>query len=126
MTRAAPLLLWFNALAFLAFGLAFFLNPVGMIGGLDISLPTLRAEIEIRAFYGGLEIGFAAFLALAAGRASWRQPALVASALVLGATAATRIGGQLCGEFIPTHAWLAALELSGALISGAVASRLKS
>jgi hypothetical protein len=124
MARTASLVLWLISLTFLGFGLAFLLNPSGMTEGLDIALPTLRAEIEIRAFYGGLEIGFAVFLALAAGRPTWRQPALVATTLVLGGTAATRVVGQLLGGYFPMHAAYAALELSGAALSAWVASRL--
>ena len=124
MTRAASIILWLDALAFLGFGLAFLLNPTGMMEGLDIAVPTVRAEIEIRAFYGGLELGFAAFLALAAMRPTWREPGLAASALLLAGTAFTRIGGQLAGGFDATHAALAALELSGAILSGVVAWRL--
>lgn len=111
-----------NALAFLGFGLAFLLNPSGMTEGLDIALPTARADIEIRAFYGGLELGFAAFLGLSALKRDWRRPALVCVALVLAATGGTRIAGMaIASEFVGTHAWLAALELSGAALSALAA-----
>ena len=122
MKKLAVPVLAINALAFLGFGLAFLLNPAGMIEGLDISLPTNRADIEIRAFYGGLELGFAAFLGLAALKRDWRRPALVCAALVLGATGGTRIGAMaMAGTAIGTHVWLAAFELGGAVVSAVAA-----
>ncbi len=120
--RARAAVLAFDGLAFLGFGLAFLLFPAGMTEGLDITLPTARADIEIRAFYGGLELGFGAFLLLAARRNDWHVPALVGAAMLLGGAGATRVVGQLvAGELVQPHAWLAALELSGAALSAFVA-----
>ncbi|MFT6400156.1 MAG: hypothetical protein ACJAYU_004926 [Bradymonadia bacterium] len=123
-TKLRAAVLSFNGLAFLGFGLAFLLWPSAMTADLDITLPTARADIEIRAFYGGLELGFGAFLLLAARRHSWQVPALVGAAMLLGGAGTTRVVGQLLeGQLVQPHAWLAALELSGAALSAVVARR---
>jgi len=46
---------------------------------------------ELRAMYGGMELGFGVFFAMAARRPEWRRPALTAVACAVGALGVTRI-----------------------------------
>ena len=69
------------------------LAPVGISG-------TTAGLIELRAFYGGLELGLAAFLFACAAKPAWREPGLWSVALVNGGIAAARLLGiGLTGEF---------------------------
>ena len=78
MTTLTRVTLWLAAALFLAFGLAILIQPELLSGmGLPVQ-PVWRTEL--RAFYGGLEIGLAAFLILCARRPAWALPGLVAAA----------------------------------------------
>lgn len=53
----AMIYLGYVVLMLLGFGLAFLLSPARMAGLVDIQAPTSSALSDIRALYGGLEIG---------------------------------------------------------------------
>jgi hypothetical protein len=78
-----------TAAAFTGFGAWLLLRPQAL-GRVDVQLPTARARAEIRAFYGGLEIGLGLFFAAAAARPAWHRPALVVQAASLGGAAIGR------------------------------------
>lgn len=54
--------LWLSALVFAAFGVLFALDPAGWGAKVDLGVATPTARTEIRAMYGGLELGIAVFL----------------------------------------------------------------
>lgn len=86
-------------LGFLGFGLAIVAAPAAVLGGVGIS-GTPAGLVELRAFYGGLELGLAAFLLACAAHPGWREPGLWSVALVNGGIAAARLLGiALSGEF---------------------------
>jgi hypothetical protein len=86
-------------LGFLGFGLAIVAAPEAVLAPVGIS-GTTAGLIELRAFYGGLELGLAAFLFACAARPAWREPGLWSVALVNGGIAAARLLGiGLTGEF---------------------------
>jgi len=105
------------ALAFAGFGVALLVRPA-LIGTLGIELTSPTAVTEIRAFYGGLELGLALFFALASTREAWLRPALFAQAAVLGGIALARlIGVAIDGGAAPLILLFAALEGAGALVA---------
>jgi hypothetical protein len=110
-----------GASAFTGFGIACLVRPRKMLRRLDIRPQSSRGTTELRAMYGGLELGLGAFLAAAAGNARWSRPALVAQTLGLGSLAASRFVGILVdrprGNLMKG---LFAAEVSGAAL-GAVA-----
>ena len=107
-----------TALAFLAFGAAFALQPGPMAGLIDIALPTATARADFMATYGGFELGFGAFLLLCLRRPSWLEAGLWAGALALAGFAAVRLLGVLSGGPVRTPIWVAlALEVTGALLN---------
>lgn len=59
----------------------------------DVRARSAQGTTELRAMYGGLEIGLGAFFAVAAAKREWRRPALWAQTLGLGALAASRLFG---------------------------------
>lgn len=83
------------AAGFAGFGVACLIRPKGMLEAVDIRARSARGATELRAMYGGLEVGLGAFFATAAAKPEWTRPALLAQTLGLGALAASRLGGIL-------------------------------
>ena len=76
MHRFPVIVLVLAALGFLGFGLWLVVDPVGGLAGVDIAGSTPAGVIELRAFYGGLEVGLGLFLLACAARPGWRVPGL--------------------------------------------------
>ncbi len=88
-------LLWGLGLLLAAFGLLALFQPTSMMSPVGLQAPSPQALTEIRAAYGGLQIGLGSFLlwsALDGGR--W-PAALLAYALALGAVGDCRAVGLL-------------------------------
>lgn len=72
------------AIAFAAFGLILFIAP-GILKSVGIAiLENGPGAVELRAFYGGIELGLAAFFAVAARRPAWVKTALTGLVFALG------------------------------------------
>jgi hypothetical protein len=54
--------LWLGGLCFVGFGLASLIDPIGLLGSAGVVLSGDVAATEVRAFYGGLELGLGALL----------------------------------------------------------------
>ena len=93
--KLARMVLWFAAIGFLGFGIAFTLWPLPMARLIEIPLPTSTARIDFAATYGGFEIGFGVFLAACARRTEWLAPGLWATASALAGFAAIRLYGLI-------------------------------
>ena len=121
----ARLSLGLTALAFAVFGSLFLVSPTTLVRiGVLLTLP--NAVAEIRAFYGGLELGIAAFFVLAFQRPAWYVPALMLQALALGATAVARIVGIIVdGGTTEIMLALAAAEAAGCVLAIVALSRLR-
>lgn len=83
-----------TGLMFLVFGIAFVAAPARLGGWVHLDAAHPVARTELRAFYGGLEIGLGIFLLLCSRRPGWHVPGLLASALILGCTAGARVLGM--------------------------------
>ena len=79
---------------------------------------------EVRAFYGGLELGIAAVIALLANR--HLPAAVLVGAFTLGGIAIGRGIGLLVDGFFAPHAIFMTLELIGAIMNGVAYRRLSS
>lgn len=120
--RFAQVSLLLAALGLVGFGLPLLVRPslLGIVG-LEFARPA--AATEIRAFYGGLELGLAAFFVVASRREDWVRPALFAQVLAFGGIVLARLFGIVVdGSAEPLILAFAALEGAGALL-GAVALR---
>jgi hypothetical protein len=82
-----------NAAVFIMFGVAFLLAPVKIGGWIDLTPSVNTGRTELRAFYGGLELGWGAFFTVAALRKNWHVPALVAALFGYVGLVAARIYG---------------------------------
>ena len=64
-----------------------------MLERADVRARSANGTTELRAMYGGLELGLGAFFATAAAKPEWMRPALLAQTLGLGAVAGSRLAG---------------------------------
>jgi hypothetical protein len=112
--RPAAVSLGAASLGFAGFGAALLVRP-SFLGVVGVALTEPAAAAEIRAFYGGLELGLAAFFARAAARAAWHRPALVAQVLAFGGVVLGRLVGLVVdGAGAPLLFASLALEAAGA------------
>jgi hypothetical protein len=123
--RFARITLWLAALAFAGFGVALLVRP-SLLGVVGIVLARPAAAAEIRAFYGGLELGMAGFLVCASRRDAWVRPALAAQAAMLGGIVLARvIGIAVGGSAEPLILLFGAVEATGALLAIIALRRLR-
>ena len=76
MSRFPTVVLLLAALGFLGFGGWLLVDPAGGLAGVDIGATSAAGLVELRAFYGGLEVGLGLFLLACAARPAWRVPGL--------------------------------------------------
>lgn len=88
-------LLRLSAAGFWAFGLWAFVAPASMLDLVGVLLTTPAAGAEVRAYYGGLELGFGLFLWMSAGQPHARTAALAACSIYAGCA-----GGRVLGMLI--------------------------
>jgi hypothetical protein len=110
----ARLVLLLSALPFAALGLAFLLAPGALAARVDLALGSATADQDVRAVYGGLQLGCAALLLWGAARPERVRFALVAQLLLYGGLAAARaIGWAAAGAPGPLGVALHAGEATG-------------
>lgn len=84
--------LWIGAIGFAFFGVWLLLRPAAL-AAVDIPADSANARAEIRAMYGGFELGIAAFLGFCLLRPEWTEPGLWFQLLALGGLALGRLVG---------------------------------
>jgi hypothetical protein len=89
----ARIVLVVSALMYAGFGAAYLARPKAMAKLTHFELPSPTAVTEIRAFYGGIELGLAALLVVCAVRPAWAGAGLLALALLSGGAALARLIG---------------------------------
>jgi len=82
-----------SSLIFVGFGVAFMFAPATMSGLVGLTANTPTAMADVRATYGGCELGVGVFLALCLVRRSWLDAALVLQAIVLAGYGLGRLLG---------------------------------
>jgi hypothetical protein len=98
------------------------LNP-DLLSLVGVTTTRPAGAVELRGFYGGLELGMAVFFALSVGRRGWHVPALLVQVLSLGGAVVGRLVGiAVDGGAEPLIFALLAAE-SGATAFGAIALR---
>ncbi|MEL6868962.1 MAG: DUF4345 domain-containing protein [Pseudomonadota bacterium] len=94
----AKIVLWLFGLITLAFGAYSLVAPEQLAQLTQYDLRSSGAITEIRAFYGGLELGLAAFWIAGALKPSLLRAALVSMILVWSAVAASRVFGLIIDD----------------------------
>lgn len=113
--KAARILLFFGALVFVCIGAVFLAAPVEWGRVVEIEVATPMARTDLRATYGGFDLGFGVFLAVCAFRREWHRPGLAAAAIALAGFGLARSFGMLMeGAASSLMLGLAVAELSGA------------
>lgn len=79
--------------ALLVLGLAYFIRPEEMASFSGALLMGSAAVTEVRAYYGGLQLGLAAYLVMALLRLDLLRPALLLLVLLYSVLALARVGG---------------------------------
>jgi hypothetical protein len=91
--RATQIFLCFQALALIGLGLAYFIRPHEMTNLSGMLLMAQAAITDVRAYYGGLQMGLGVFLLLACRQPELSRAALLLLVLIYSALALARIGG---------------------------------
>jgi hypothetical protein len=89
----ARVVLVIQLLALAGLGLAYFVRPHEMANLSGMLLMSPAAATDMRAFYGGLQLGLAAFIGLSLTRLDFTRAALTLLVLLYSALALARIGG---------------------------------
>lgn len=97
------LILVIAAATFAFFGLTFLVNPAGMASVVELHPATSTSTTDIRAVYGGLELGIAALLS-AALRTRVREGLLMAT-ILFGGLLLGRITGILVDGPVSPTTW---------------------
>lgn len=80
----ARLLLFISGLVFLGIGIWAMVQPEVVVASMDLAVETVSARNEIRAVYGGMDLGLGLCCMVGAMRPRYRRAALGLLALVLG------------------------------------------
>jgi Domain of unknown function (DUF4345) len=105
-------------LSFVGFGALFISNPSEMAAIVSLALVDRTGRTDVRATYGGLEVGVGVFLLACALRRDFVRVGLFASACVLVAMATSRFVGLLLdGWWQPLELLIAILEAAFGLAS---------
>lgn len=118
MKTYSRVILGLAGLGFLGFGAWLAISPQTALEPLGIRA-TPAGWIELRAFYGGLELGLAAFLFMAAGREDWRRAGLWVALLGNAGIGLTRVASLAAGgEFTTYFGYALAWELGFTALAG--------
>lgn len=89
----ARIVLTIQIVALAGLGLAYFIRPEEMASFSGALLMGNAAVTEVRAYYGGLQLGLAAYLGMALTRLDLLRPALMLLVLLYAALALARVAG---------------------------------
>jgi hypothetical protein len=112
-----------STLIFIGFGTWLFATPEAL-SGIGIQLTEPAARIDIRATYGGMELGLSAFLIMCLLRDDWVRIGLVAAGCTIAGFGITRLLAiALEGEGTPLMWSFVAIELVAAVVIALVLRR---
>ncbi len=109
------------ALAFLAFGLWSFADPLAMTSGLGVEVGGPNGAYELRGIYGGVSLGAAALTGAGAILTDLRRPALWFLVTYMGGYIVARAGALALGP-PPTADFAAFIAFEAAVLLTALAS----
>lgn len=105
--RIDNLWLVIGGVGFLAFGAWMLVAPQAAMAMVGIALPNGAPTTEIRAFYGGLELGLGALLLAAVHKVQYHRAGLVLGCASYGSIALARALGMLIDGGTSTFLWVA-------------------
>lgn len=110
---------------FVAAGMVFLANPDRLASAIGLATQAGRSHTEIRAMYGGLQLGLGIFFLVSSVRIRWIRAALAAQSLILGFSAAGRSFGILLTGRDRLMMGLTILDIAGAILGFVAFSRAK-
>lgn len=84
MTRLTQLFLLLSGMGFILIGVNTFRDPIAAMAGVELGVQSINALNEVRANYGGMQMGIGLLLISAALMTWLTRPALLALSLVTG------------------------------------------
>ena len=121
MNMLAQVLLWVAGLGYAGFGVAFLCAPLRTMALAGITLEGAVAATELRAFYGGLELGLGALIVAAALVPGRLRDGLLLAFVSYGAIGGTRLVTMLAtGTDTPFFRFAVGVELGLAACAGAL------
>lgn len=99
----ARIFLALSALLWLPYGIYCFVDPAFLGEAATVTFASPTGATEIRAMYGGLQIGIGLLCALGAARADWRATALRALLLLVSGLFLTRAAGVLLDDSMSAY-----------------------
>ena len=105
-----------TAAAFAGFGTALMVKPE-ILKRTGIRAAGPNARTELRAMYGGMELGFGAFFTMALRKEEWRKPALAAILLGIGGLGVTRVATAIAEDADPISYLMAGPEIAAAALA---------
>ncbi|MGQ0799382.1 MAG: DUF4345 family protein [Pseudomarimonas sp.] len=119
MALLSRITLWLGGLGFLGFGVACLVAPLDVLAAAGVTLSGPVAAAEVRAFYGGLEIGLGVCLVLAALRSRHLRSGLLLCMAAYGGIGLARATGMAIDGVATPFLWFAlATELTLAGLAG--------
>lgn len=107
-----------TAAAFTGFGTALMIKPESILKTIGIKAHKRVGRVELRAMYGGMELGFGGFFTMAALKDEYRRPALLAILCGIGTLGATRLASAIVERDGPLSYLMAAPEITAATLAG--------
>lgn len=105
-------IIFITAAAYAGFGLWLGVQPNALLEAFGIEDRTPAMATEIRAFYGGIELGIAAVM-LVLWKQGYARPAMLVGGLPLAGSASGRCIGMLVDGYSGVHAVFAGFEFVG-------------
>jgi hypothetical protein len=116
--RLARFTLWLSGLSFIGFGLAFLIAPLQTLASAGVEMSGALAAAELRAFYGGLELGLGLLMLAADRQARHRPYGLILVIGSFGAIGLARALAMALGSVSTPFMWFAlGTELLFALLA---------
>lgn len=113
------LLLALAALGFAVFGAWGLLDPVGMLAAVQVAPQGPTGVVELRAMYGGVELGAALFLALCAADPARVRLGLLAAVCLYGGLGVVRAASAVAAGPVDPLIWImVGVELVSAGLCG--------
>ena len=106
-----------TAAAFAGFGATLLVKPE-VLGKIGVKGHGPNARTELRAMYGGMELGFGAFFTIALLKPEWRTPALTAILLAIGGLGVTRLATAIAEDADPVSYLMAGPEIAASTMAG--------
>jgi len=119
MLLLTRLTLWLCGLGFIGFGVACLIAPIEVLASAGVIVSGSVAAAEMRAFYGGLELGLGSLIIAAAVTPDHRRAGLWLCLAAYGGIGTARALGMLIDGVSSPFLWFAlATELGFALLAG--------